>query len=96
MKKAEIRLSEEENRVDMYLHASTRKGLVQKCEDVLVRDHSGLLQEEFQRVRQKFPFLKISLCLVLTYFFPLPLAVLSTAIRSRTRTRFTKNVFTFK
>lgn len=56
MKKAETRLTEEENRVDMYLHASTRKGLVQKCEDVLVRDHSELLQEEFQRVSFNFNF----------------------------------------
>jgi cullin 1 len=50
MKKAETRLSEEENRVDMYLHASTRKSLVNKCEEVLVQNHSGLMQEEFQRV----------------------------------------------
>ncbi|KAI5475829.1 hypothetical protein MNV49_000793 [Pseudohyphozyma bogoriensis] len=50
MKKAETRLSEEENRVDVYLHASTRKGLVAKCEEVLVKNHSGLMQEEFQRL----------------------------------------------
>lgn len=51
MKKAENRLGEEEDRVDLYLHASTRKGLVSKCEEVLVKGHEGLMQEEFQRVR---------------------------------------------
>ncbi|GAA5976152.1 hypothetical protein JCM5350_000332 [Sporobolomyces pararoseus] len=50
MKKAETRLGEEENRVDLYLHASTRKGLVSKCEEVLVKNHSELMQEEFQRL----------------------------------------------
>ncbi|KAM0751648.1 Cullin-domain-containing protein [Meredithblackwellia eburnea MCA 4105] len=50
MKKAEARLAEEENRIDMYLHASTRKGLVAKCEEVLVKNHSELMQEEFQRL----------------------------------------------
>ncbi len=51
MKKAETRLAEEENRVDLYLHASTRACLVEKCEDVLVKNHSILMQDEFQRVR---------------------------------------------
>ncbi|GAA5907173.1 cullin family protein [Sporobolomyces salmoneus] len=50
MKKAETRLGEEENRVDLYLHNSTRKGLVSKCEEVLVKNHSELMQEEFQRL----------------------------------------------
>ncbi|SCZ98135.1 BZ3500_MvSof-1268-A1-R1_Chr3-3g06598 [Microbotryum saponariae] len=50
MKKAEMRLAEEENRVDLYLHASTRKGLVSKCEEVLVKNHAGKMQEEFQRL----------------------------------------------
>ncbi|GAA6043698.1 hypothetical protein JCM8097_007485 [Rhodosporidiobolus ruineniae] len=50
MKKAESRLGEEENRVDLYLHASTRKGLVSKCEEVLVKNHSELMQDEFQRL----------------------------------------------
>ncbi|GAA6013402.1 hypothetical protein JCM10207_008831 [Rhodosporidiobolus poonsookiae] len=50
MKKAEARLGEEENRVDLYLHASTRKGLVSKCEEVLVKNHSELMQDEFQRL----------------------------------------------
>ncbi|TNY17266.1 Cullin-domain-containing protein [Rhodotorula diobovata] len=50
MKKAESRLGEEENRVDLYLHASTRKGLVSKCEEVLVKNHAELMQEEFQRL----------------------------------------------
>lgn len=55
MKKAEARLGEEENRVDLYLHASTRKGLVSKCEEVLVKNHGELMQDEFQRVRLELP-----------------------------------------
>jgi cullin 1 len=50
MAKAEARLKEEEDRVDMYLHASSRKTLVAKCEDVLVKAHSDRMQEEFQRL----------------------------------------------
>ncbi|KAK4051653.1 ubiquitin ligase (cullin) of SCF [Microbotryomycetes sp. JL201] len=53
MKKAEARLNEEENRVDLYLHASTRKGLVSKCEEVLVKNHSGKMQEEFLRLLEQ-------------------------------------------
>ncbi|BGP58323.1 hypothetical protein JCM8202_002945 [Rhodotorula sphaerocarpa] len=50
MKKAEGRLQDEENRVDLYLHASTRKNLIQKCEEVLVKNHAEIMQEEFQRL----------------------------------------------
>lgn len=50
MKKAEARLQDEENRVDLYLHASTRKALIAKCEEVLVKNHAEIMQEEFQRV----------------------------------------------
>ncbi|GAA5973888.1 hypothetical protein JCM11641_001202 [Rhodosporidiobolus odoratus] len=50
MKKAEARLGEEENRVELYLHASTKKGLVAKCEEVLVKNHGGIMQDEFQRL----------------------------------------------
>lgn len=35
MKKAEVRLTEEENRVDLYLHASTRKGVSVEVEGAL-------------------------------------------------------------
>jgi len=50
MKKAVARLQEEEDRVDMYLHGSTKKALVTTCETALVKAHSELLQEEFQRL----------------------------------------------
>ncbi|TKA54447.1 hypothetical protein B0A53_03140 [Rhodotorula sp. CCFEE 5036] len=50
MKKAEARLQDEENRVDLYLHASTRKALIAKCEEVLVKNHAEIMQEEFQRL----------------------------------------------
>ncbi|PLW07885.1 hypothetical protein PCANC_07910 [Puccinia coronata f. sp. avenae] len=50
MQKAEMRLKEEENRVDMYLHLSSRRMLVTTCENVLVKEHAELLQEEFMRL----------------------------------------------
>lgn len=52
MQKAEMRLKEEENRVDMYLHLSSRRMLVTTCETVLVKEHAELLQEEFMRLLQ--------------------------------------------
>jgi cullin 1 len=48
MKKAEERLREEEDRVDRYLNTQTRKSLVAKCEEVLIRAHAELLWDSFQ------------------------------------------------
>ncbi|KAF8490800.1 Cullin-domain-containing protein [Russula emetica] len=48
LKKAEERLKEEEDRVERYLHTTTRKLLITKCEHVLVRAHSKLMWENFQ------------------------------------------------
>ena len=48
LKKAEERLKEEEDRVERYLHTTTRKLLITKCEHVLVRAHSQLMWENFQ------------------------------------------------
>jgi len=48
LKKAEERLKEEEDRVERYLHTTTRKLLITKCEHVLVRAHSNLMWENFQ------------------------------------------------
>lgn len=48
LKKAEDRLREEENRVERYLHNKTRKELVSKCEEVLIREHCDLMWESFQ------------------------------------------------
>ncbi|KAJ1591174.1 hypothetical protein NDA11_006788 [Ustilago hordei] len=50
MKKAEIRLKEEEDRVELYLHASTRTKLVPTSDNVLVRRHSNMLWDEFQQL----------------------------------------------
>ncbi|KAB5588680.1 Cullin 1 [Ceratobasidium theobromae] len=50
LKKAEERLREEEDRVERYLHFSTRKTLISKCEDVLIREHSGKMQDDFQNL----------------------------------------------
>ncbi|KAJ1332633.1 hypothetical protein BSLG_008262 [Batrachochytrium salamandrivorans] len=48
MKKAEARLLEEEKRVEIYLHPSTQKALITTCETVLVMNHTGPIQDEFQ------------------------------------------------
>ncbi|KAJ3172167.1 hypothetical protein HDU88_006982 [Geranomyces variabilis] len=50
MKKAEMRLAEEDNRVQMYLHSSSQKPLLLSCETVLIKNHTGPIQEEFQNL----------------------------------------------
>jgi cullin 1 len=39
MIRAETRLNEESSRVDLFLHSSTKKPLLAKCEDVLIKAH---------------------------------------------------------
>lgn len=53
MKKAETRLKEEEERVELYLHSSTRVKLVPSCENVLVRRHAGIMWDDFQNLLDK-------------------------------------------
>jgi cullin 1 len=48
MKKAEGRLEEEKERVDLYLLADILSGLNKTCETSLIADHSTILREEFQ------------------------------------------------
>ncbi|KAI8609570.1 Cullin [Chytriomyces sp. MP71] len=48
MKKAEKRLEEEDSRVQLYLHESSKKPLISKCEAVLIKAHTPQIQEEFQ------------------------------------------------
>ncbi|KAK2751533.1 hypothetical protein FQN55_000254 [Onygenales sp. PD_40] len=48
MKKAEARLEEERQRVDLYLHPDITANLTNTCLDVLVTAHSSLLRDEFQ------------------------------------------------
>lgn len=50
LKKAEERLKEEEDRVERYLNTSTRKTLISKCEQVLIREHAETMREEFQKL----------------------------------------------
>ncbi|KAJ7788438.1 Cullin family-domain-containing protein [Mycena olivaceomarginata] len=47
LKKAEGRLREEEERVVRYLHAKTRKELVGRCENVLLRAHAPRMWDAF-------------------------------------------------
>jgi cullin 1 len=48
MKKAEVRLDEEEERVKMYLHADIINPLKKTCNGALISDHSTILRDEFQ------------------------------------------------
>ncbi|KFY75288.1 hypothetical protein V499_04749 [Pseudogymnoascus sp. VKM F-103] len=48
MKKAEIRLDEEEERVNMYLHPDIIAALRKVCNTALIGDHSAVLRDEFQ------------------------------------------------
>ncbi|KAM3468441.1 hypothetical protein MY5147_007938 [Beauveria neobassiana] len=48
MKKAETRLAEEEQRVDMYLHHDIAVPLKRTCNQALIADHANLLRDEFQ------------------------------------------------
>jgi cullin 1 len=48
MKKAEVRLNEEETRVQLYLHPSTHQTLVPICETVLVKNQEESIWDGFQ------------------------------------------------
>jgi cullin 1 len=48
MKKAELRLEEEKERVGLYLHSDIMKKLMDTCNEALISDHSVLLRDEFQ------------------------------------------------
>ncbi|TAQ91054.1 hypothetical protein B7494_g581 [Chlorociboria aeruginascens] len=48
MKKAEVRLDEEEERVSMYLHADIVVPLRKVCNTALIANHSIILRDEFQ------------------------------------------------
>lgn len=48
MKKATARLTEEEERVNTYLHQDIAVNLKRTCNEALIADHSALLREEFQ------------------------------------------------
>ncbi|PBK82193.1 Cullin repeat-containing protein [Armillaria gallica] len=48
LKEAEERLREEEDRIERYLHTETRKTLISRCEEVLIKSHSELMWDSFQ------------------------------------------------
>nr|KIR44787.1 Cullin 1 [Cryptococcus bacillisporus CA1280] len=48
MKKAEARLQEEADRVNLYLHDNTRNDLKTRCEKVLIEEHQAIMWDEFQ------------------------------------------------
>ena len=48
LKKVEVHLTDEEDRVERYLHTETRDDLVRKCEHVLIRGHTNLMWDSLQ------------------------------------------------
>ncbi|KAG8808070.1 hypothetical protein FRC17_004145, partial [Serendipita sp. 399] len=50
LKRAEERLREEEDRIERYLNANTRKTLISKCEHVLIREHAEKMWDDFQQL----------------------------------------------
>lgn len=50
LKRAEERLREEEDRIERYLNANTRKVLISKCEHVLIREHAEKMWDDFQQL----------------------------------------------
>ncbi|WVQ73430.1 hypothetical protein IAR50_003002 [Cryptococcus sp. DSM 104548] len=48
MKKAETRLQEEADRINLYLHDSTKNALKTRCEKTLIEEHQGVMWDEFQ------------------------------------------------
>lgn len=48
MKKAEVRLNEEDDRVKMYLHPDIAEALRKTCNTAMIANHSEVLREEFQ------------------------------------------------
>lgn len=87
LKKATVRLKEESNRVDMYLHPSSERTLNSVCERVLIAEHAAEIQNEFLPLLESDREKDINLMYTLLERIPDGLSPLQTTLRQYIKTQ---------